>query len=108
LVIPSHLSEQPSDGNLFFMSAQRSSEFVDRLLETVADCLTPEVARALVNLPAQPDVQAQIEELAQKCDTGELTPVEQAEYRDIVAAIDVINSLQAKARERLGLAKPEQ
>jgi hypothetical protein len=59
------------------------------------------VARALVNLRAQPDVQARIDELAEKCNDGELTPVELAEYQDIVEAIDFISLLQAKARARL-------
>jgi hypothetical protein len=83
------------------MNAQHSSQVLDRLFEPLAECLTPEVAWALVNLKAQPDVQARIDELAEKCNEGELTPVEQVEYRDIVEAIDFISLLQAKARARL-------
>jgi len=86
------------------MSTQQSSQVLDRLLDPVAECLTPEVARALVNLRAQPDVQAHIDELAERCNEGALTPVEQAEYRDIVEAIDFISILQAKARARLARA----
>ncbi len=83
------------------MSTRQSSAVVDRLLDPVAQCLTPEVARALVHLRAQPDVQAHIDELAEKCNEGQLTNAEQAEYRDIVEAIDFISILQAKARARL-------
>jgi hypothetical protein len=83
------------------MHAQHTSQVLDRLLDPIAQCLTPEVARALVNLRAQPDVQARIDELAEKCNDGELTPVELAEYQDIVEAIDFISLLQAKARARL-------
>ena len=45
--------------------------------------------------------QAHIDELAEKCNEGQLTNAEQAEYRDIVEAIDFISILQAKARARL-------
>jgi hypothetical protein len=83
------------------MHAQHASQVLDRLFDPIAQCLTPEVARALVNLRAQPDVQARIDELAEKCNDGELTPLEHAEYRDIVEAIDFISLLQAKARARL-------
>ena len=86
------------------MHAEHSSQVLDRLFDPIAQCLTPEVARALVNLRAQPDVQARIDELAEKCNEGVLTPVEHAEYRDIVEAIDFISLLQAKARARLSRA----
>jgi len=89
------------------MSTQQPSDFVGRLLDTVAECLTPDVARALVNLPSQPDVQAQIDEFAEKSTAGVLTPAEQAEYRDIAHALDLINILQEKARERLATTAPE-
>jgi hypothetical protein len=59
------------------------------------------VARALVSLPSQPDVQAHIDELAEKSAAGLLTLEEQAEYRDIAQALDLINMLQERARERL-------
>ncbi len=83
------------------MSNAQSSQVLDRLLDPVAECLTPEAARALVELHAGPEIQAQIDELAAKCNEGKLSPIEQAEYRDIVEAIDFISILQAKARKRL-------
>jgi hypothetical protein len=83
------------------MSTQQSCQVLDRLLDPVAECLTPEVARALVNLRAQPDVQARIDELAEKCNEGELNPDERAEYQAVVDAIDLISILQTKARARL-------
>jgi len=83
------------------MDTQQSSQILDRLLDPFADCLTPDVALAVANLRARPEVQERIDELAEKCNEGELTPVEQAEYRAIVEAIDFISVLQAKARARL-------
>jgi len=71
------------------------------LLASVTECLTPDVALALVHLRAQPDVQAHIDDLAERSNEGRLAPFEQAEYRDIVEVLDFISILQAKARARL-------
>lgn len=68
-----------------------------RLLEPVGQCLTPEVAKAIVNLRANPHMQARIEELADKCTEGMLSPEERAEYETFVHAIDFIAVLQAQA-----------
>jgi len=72
-----------------------------RLLAPVGDCLTPEVARHLVALRAEPDVQARLDELADKCTEGQLTAEERAEYETAVAAIEFISVLQARARRLL-------
>jgi hypothetical protein len=72
-----------------------------RLLEPIGRCLTPEVAEALVNLRADPSVQARIDELADKCTDGTLTAVEQSEYETFIHAIDFIAVLQAQARSLL-------
>ncbi len=97
---------KPNDacGKLIVMDTQQPSQVLDRLLDPFADCLTPDVALAVANFRARPDVQARIDELAEKCNAGELTPVEHAEYRDLVEAIDFISILQAKARARLARA----
>ncbi len=85
-------------GSLVVMNASQTTQVLDRLLDPVTECLTPEVARALVNLRARPEVQARIDELAEKSGEGDLTPVERLEYRQIIDAIDLISVLQAKAR----------
>ena len=72
-----------------------------RLLEPVGRCLTPEVAKALVNLRADPAVQNRIDELADKCTEGTLSAVEQSEYETYMRAIDFIGVLQAQARSLL-------
>jgi hypothetical protein len=74
---------------------------LDRIVDPVGRILTPKVARALVDLRADPEVQARIDELADKCNEGQLTPEEQAEYEAYVFAIDFIAILQAKARALL-------
>lgn len=74
---------------------------LDRLLTPVGDCLTPDVARHLVDLHASADVQARLDELADKCTEGQLSAEERAEYETAVAAIEFISVLQAKARRLL-------
>ncbi len=71
---------------------------LDRIFEPVSRCLTPEVAFKLVQLRADLEVQARIEELAEKANEGQLSPEEYAEYETYVEAIDFIGILQAKAR----------
>jgi hypothetical protein len=75
-----------------------ATQVLDRLLDPVGDFLTPEVARRLVAYRADATTQARIDELAEKCNEGQLTPVERREYETYIAAIDFVTFLQAKAR----------
>jgi hypothetical protein len=84
-----------------------SARPLDRLLDPVGRCLTPEVARALVELRTDPETLARIEQLADKCTEGQLSPAERAEYETYVSAIDFLSVLQAKAKRLLsGTADP--
>ena len=69
-----------------------------KILDPVAQCFTPEVAKRVAELRADPDVQARIEELAEKCNEGTMTPEEIAEYDAYIQAMDVVAVLQKKAR----------
>ena len=80
----------PSEGTL-----------LDDLLEPFGACLTPEVAQKLVNLQANEAVVARVEELADKCNEGTLTPDERAEYESYVQVNQVMTLLKAKARKFL-------
>jgi hypothetical protein len=71
------------------------------LLEPVGRLMPVEFARELAALKATPKIQARIDELADKCNEGELTEAERTEYDAYVDAIDVISILQAKARSVL-------
>ena len=77
------------------------SSVLDRLLESVSRCLNRESARALVELRADEAAQARIDELAQKCNEGTLTPEERHEYETYVHVGNLIAVLQAKARLHL-------
>ena len=74
---------------------------LDRLFDPVSRCLTAEVARALVDLRADPQFQARLDELADKNTQGQLSSEERAEYDIYLTAISVVTVLQSKARLRL-------
>jgi hypothetical protein len=67
-------------------------------MEPVTQCLTPESARQLVAVRADPAVQERIDYLADRSTEGQLTADERAEYETYVSFIDFISLLQAKAR----------
>jgi hypothetical protein len=74
---------------------------LDRLVEPVVRTLTPEVARALVQLRADPELQARMDDLAEKCNEGRLTPEEREEYGTSVRFANYLAIIQARARRLL-------
>ena len=83
------------------MSESAETVILDRLLEPVSRCLTPDVARQLVALRADSQFQERLDALADRCTEGLLTPEERDEYETYVRAIHIIAILQAKARKLL-------
>lgn len=74
---------------------------LDRLVEPVVRTFTPEVARALVGLRADPELQARMDELAEKCNEGRMTPEEREEYDTSVRFANYLAIIQARARRLL-------
>ena len=70
----------------------------DRILEPV---MTEEFARYLVGLRADTELQARVDELADKCNEGLLTRDEREEYDGYISANEIIAILQAQARRAL-------
>lgn len=71
---------------------------LDRFLEPVGQCLTPERARQLVEFRLDALTQARVDELAGRCNEGKLSAAERAEYEGLIEEGDMIALLQAKAR----------
>ena len=88
------------------MSQTQENTRLDRLLDPVSRCLTAEAPRQLVELRADPELQDQIDTLADRCTEGQLTPEEHEEYGTYVHAIHVIAILQAQARNLLSSQPP--
>ncbi len=75
--------------------------YLNRFLEPMAAAFTPQMARTIVELRADAELEERISLLRDKANRGELSPAEQAEYEDFVDAVDVISIIQANARRFL-------
>ncbi|OAI46734.1 hypothetical protein AYO44_10845 [Planctomycetaceae bacterium SCGC AG-212-F19] len=80
------------------MSKSTNGRILERLLEPVSSSLNEEAARKLIGLKADRKAQARVADLARKCNEGELTADERAEYETYVLAGEFIAILQAQAR----------
>jgi len=87
------------------MSRRNGSANLERLLKPVSRNLNAEAARNLLRLKADAKTQARVDELAGKCNEGQLTAAERVEYEGYVAAGTVIAILQAQARLLLAKAR---
>ncbi len=80
------------------MTKTANGQVLQRLLEPVSEALNEEAARKLIRLKANRKAQARVDDLARKCNEGELSPEERAEYETYVMAGEFIAILQAQAR----------
>jgi hypothetical protein len=83
------------------MDPEIPTQVLNELLEPLSNCLTPEVARRVVALRASAAAQRRVDDLAEKCNDGELSADERAEYEAYVMAGNLIAVIQAKARRLL-------
>ena len=74
------------------------SSVIDRLIDPVGQCLTPEVAGRIAALQADDELQARVDELADKANTGTLTDDERSQYEQYVSFSQFVTLLQIKAR----------
>lgn len=74
---------------------------MEEMLEPIAEALTPESARLFSHLQAKPEMQARIDQLATKCNEGELTAEEREEYEDYVRIGNLFTLIKAKAKRVL-------
>jgi hypothetical protein len=84
---------------------KRGKTTLDRLVDPVVQTLTPEVAKALVGLRADPELQARMDELAEKCNEGQLSSEEREEYETSVRFANYLALIQVKARRLLRTSK---
>ena len=79
-------------------SSHHQPDILSQLLEPVGQMMPVDFAQKLAAMRASPEVQARIDELADRSNEGVLTDKERADYEAYVDAIDVISILQAQAR----------
>lgn len=80
---------------------RKVSASLDRLVEPVVRTLTPEVARAIAGLRADPKLQERTGELAEKRQEERLAPDERDEYETNIRYGNFLAIIQAKARRML-------
>ena len=85
----------PYRGKLVRMSTLNVS---DRMLRPATDCLTPDVARRIVDARLDTDTQSRIDELATQANRGTRKGEEREEYAEFLEYIDLIGIIKAKAR----------
>ena len=83
------------------MSTTIDTSAFDKGTDPILAFFTVDQARAIVNFRGDAQLQARIEQLAAKCNEGELSPQELAEYEGYVKANKFIATLQAKVRKLL-------
>jgi hypothetical protein len=81
--------------------ADSAQTALERVLAAVGQCLDRQSAESLLRLRADKEMQGRIEELADKCTEGTLTPEERDEYEALIRVGNFVAILQAKARSRL-------
>ena len=74
---------------------------IDQLIEPVGQCLTAEVAERLVSLRANPELQLEVDRLADKANRGTLTEDERTQYQQNVSFAQFVTLLQIEARDLL-------
>ncbi len=75
-----------------------SLDVLDRVLDPLMDCFTPEMARNIANLRADTETQARLDNLAEKANDGQLSKEEEAIYDRYLEAYHLVTIFQAKAQ----------
>ena len=83
------------------MSTTFDTAVLDQVFEPVTQCFSADVAKQIAALHASPELQAQLDELAEKNTEGKLTKDELETYEALVRAVNFVGILQAKARAML-------
>ena len=78
-----------------------TTSILDRFLEPVVEFLPADTARKIIDLRIDPDLQARLDELAEKSNRGALSGDEREEYEVYVEELDVIAIIKLKARAAL-------
>jgi hypothetical protein len=79
----------------------------DLLFEWILSSIGPEAVHQLLKDGFDPELQAVMDDFAERNTEGELTEAEYAEYEALVSAVDLFTLLRLRARARLIGAKPQ-
>jgi hypothetical protein len=82
-----------------------ASTMLDEIVDPVVRSLNADAAEALLAIRASKAAARRMAMLARKCNEGELTPGERAEYETNVIASELLALLQARAKALASRAK---
>jgi len=71
---------------------------IDEMLEPLTQAMTPETARLFADLKAPSSLQSRVNHLAAKCNAGELTDEERADYENYVRVGNLFALIKARAK----------
>ena len=71
------------------------------MVDPIGKALTPDAARAILAVRADDETQDRIDELADRCTEGRLSPEKRAEYQEFVSLFNLLALLQSRARSVL-------
>ena len=77
------------------------TKFFEQLMDSLGQCLTPEVAAKVASLRVSPEFQNRLDDLAERCTEGQLSAEEQSEYEIYVSSLNFIGILQAISRSMI-------
>ena len=83
------------------MRPTKTAPVLDRLVDPLGECLTPETARRILGLKADRKLQSRVNFLAERSVSGTITPDELAEYGNYVTFGTFVAILKSKARQLL-------
>ena len=86
------------------MPPSTTNDVIENVLSAVGGCLDAASAEALLRLRAPEQLQARIEDLAERCTEGQLSDEEREEYESLMRLGIFVAILQARARRQLGHA----
>ena len=73
----------------------------EQVIDTFADCLTPESAKRILAIKADENHIARVKYLGEQCNEGLLTEAENAEYGQLIDLGTQLSILKSKARQLL-------
>lgn len=85
------------------MANETEVDIFSRVIDAANPTLSPEAAKAILELGYRAEDHARMEELSRKSNEGELTPDERRELAGYVFVGDVLALLKSKARASLCL-----
>lgn len=89
------------------MKTNGDTATLEKFLRPLARGLSPELARALVNLTADEETQARYDALAEKRTEGQLTPAELEQLESFVRVNTFLGVLKVEAQAVLAAAAPK-